>query len=90
MNALVIAIIVLLTVVTVVIFIAVIAASVLVTVAVRREERLKTLGRRAPGRVAELARMLLAVSAPRKADQFFPRREPARKPEWYERTSGMR
>ena len=90
MNALVFAIIVLLAVVTVVIFVVVIAASALVTVAVRREERLKTLSRRAPGRVAALARMLLAIPAPRKADQIFPRREPARTPEWYERTAGMR
>jgi hypothetical protein len=90
MHTLAIIILVLLAVVTVVIFIAVLAATMLVTVAVRREERLKTLNRRAPGRVAALARMLLAVPAPRKADELFPRRGPAREAEWYERTAGMR
>jgi hypothetical protein len=90
MNALAITMLVLLAVVVVVIFVAVIAASVLVTVAVRREERLMTLNRRAPGRVAALARMLLAVAAPRKADALFPHRPPARQAEWYERTAGMR
>jgi hypothetical protein len=74
----------------VVIFLGVLGASILVTVAVRREERLKSLGRRAPGRVAAMARALLAVLAPREADQIFPNREPREKPAWYERTSGMR
>ena len=79
--------IVLLAIVAVVIFLAVIGASVLVTLAVRREERLKSLNRMAPGKTARLARMLLGVEAPRKADEIFPRPRPVEKPAWYERST---
>jgi len=60
----------------VVVFLFVIGTCVLVTVAIRREERLRSLTRRAPGRTARLARMLLAVPAPLKADDLYlrPRR----------------
>jgi hypothetical protein len=88
MTAIGITIIVLLAVVTVVISVAVVGASVLVTAAARREERLKSLTRRAPGRTARLARMLLAVPAPRVADDLIPRPRPAEKPAWYERSTG--
>lgn len=88
MAAIGITILVLLAIVTVVIFLAVIGASVLVTVAVHREERLRSLTRRAPGRTARLARMLLAVPAPRVADDLIPRPRPAEKPAWYERSTG--
>lgn len=87
MAALAVTIIVLLAIVTVVIFLAVIGSSVLVTVAVRREERLKSLNRRAPGRTASLARMLLAVPAPNKADELFPRPRVQEKPAWYQRST---
>jgi heme/copper-type cytochrome/quinol oxidase subunit 2 len=88
MAAIGITIIVLLAIVTVVVFLFVIGASVLVTVAVRREERLRSLTRRAPGWTARLARMLLAVPAPRMADDLFPRPRPVEKPAWYERSTG--
>src|ERR1035438_3116407 len=78
MTAIGITIIVLLAVVPVVISVAVVGASALVTAAARREERLKSLTRRAPGRTARLARMLLAVPAPRVAE----------KPAWYEPSTG--
>jgi hypothetical protein len=87
-EALAVVIIVLLAIVTVLIFAAVIGASVLVTVAVRREERLRSLTSKAPGWTARLARMLLAVPAPRIADEIFPRPRPAEKPAWYERSTG--
>jgi hypothetical protein len=87
-EALAIIIVSLLAIVTVVVFIAVIAASVLVTVAVHREERLRSLTGRSPGRTARLARMLLAVPAPRLADDLFPGPQPVEKPAWYERSTG--
>lgn len=88
MAAIGITIIVLLAIVTVVTLVAVTGASVLVTVAVRREERLRSLTSRAPGRTARMARTLLAVPAPRTADDLIPRRRPAQKPAWYERSTG--
>ncbi|HTP15457.1 MAG TPA: hypothetical protein VMK13_06430 [Streptosporangiaceae bacterium] len=66
----------------------VIGTCVLVTVAIRREERLRSLTRRAPGRTARLARMLLAVPAPLKADDLYLRPRRAAKSPWYERSTG--
>jgi hypothetical protein len=88
MTAIGMTIIVLLAIFTAVISVAVIGASVLVTVAVRREERLGSLTGGAPGRAAWLARTLLAAPAPRMADDLRPGRRPVARAAWYQRGTG--
>jgi hypothetical protein len=85
-HALAVIIIVLLAVLTVAIFAAVIAASVLVTGAVHREERLMSLTSPAPDRRAALVRRLLAVPEVRVSSRLGPDDDPGESLAWYERT----
>jgi hypothetical protein len=87
-HALAVIVIVLLGVLTVAIFVAVIAATVLVTGAVHREERHRTLTGPAPGPCTRLARWLLAVPEVRDVDDSGPDSGTDERPAWYERTGG--
>ena len=89
-HALAVIIIVLLAVLTIAIFVAVIAASILVTGAVHREERFRSLTGPPPDRRAALARRLLAVPEVRVSDQFGPGDGHGGDLAWYERTGGPR
>ena len=80
-------VIVVLGLLTVAIFVAVIAATILVTGAVHREERHRTLTSPAPGPYTRLARWLLAVPEVRDADDTGPDSGPEESP-WFERTGG--
>ena len=73
--------------VTVGMFIAVIAASVSTTLAVRQEERLHTLKRPAPSRLADFVRAILGVYV-RRMDRGPDEHRPEEGPPWYERSGG--
>jgi hypothetical protein len=74
--------------VTVGMVVAVIAATVMTTVAVRQEERLRTLKWWAPGRLAQFVRRILGVYVRRMDSDFDEGERPEERPPWYERSGG--
>ena len=81
-------VIVTMAVITVGMVVAVIAATVMTTVAVRQEERLRTLKWWAPGRLAQLVRTILGVYVRRMDSDFDEGGRPGERPPWYERSGG--
>lgn len=67
---------------------AVIAATVMTTSAVRREERLRTLKRWAPGGLTRLARTILGVYVRRMDTDLDEGPRADERPPWYERSGG--
>ena len=76
--------------VTVGMVVAVVAATMMTTVAVRQEERLRTLKWWAPGRLAQLVRTILGVYVRRMDSDFDEGERLEERPPWYERSGGPR
>ena len=82
-NVLAVIIIAVLAGITCVMFVAIIAASLLTTAASHQEDRCQTLTRRPPGRLAELARVVLGVYIRRMDPEPIPDPEPVPDPETF-------
>jgi hypothetical protein len=75
-------------VVTVGMVVAVIGGTIMTAVAVRREERLRTLKWWAPGGLAQLVRTILGVYVRRMDGDIDEGARPEERPPWYERSEG--